>query len=182
MITAPFKVVLDANVLFPFSLRDTLLRAAASGYFQLYWSEAILSETTRNLVTSGKMADHQAQQLCDAMLGAFPESLVTGYEDLIDAMPNHEKDRHVAAAAVKAGAEVIVTINLRDFRDLPDGIEAQSPDDFLCNLYDLDPEGIVELVRRQAAALRNPPVTFESLVQGLATTVPEFARLIADHS
>ena len=44
MIVAPFKVVLDANVLFPFSLRDTLLRAAAEGFFQLYWSDEILDE------------------------------------------------------------------------------------------------------------------------------------------
>ena len=36
MIAAPFRVVLDANVLFPFTLRDTLLRAAAKGYFQAY--------------------------------------------------------------------------------------------------------------------------------------------------
>jgi hypothetical protein len=33
MIPAPFRVVLDANVLYPFSLRDTLLRAAAAGMF-----------------------------------------------------------------------------------------------------------------------------------------------------
>ena len=38
------KVILDANVLFPFTLRDTLLRAAAEGYFQLYWSAEILDE------------------------------------------------------------------------------------------------------------------------------------------
>jgi hypothetical protein len=36
MLAAPFKVVLDANVLFLFSLRDTLLRAAADELFQLY--------------------------------------------------------------------------------------------------------------------------------------------------
>lgn len=29
MIVAPFRVLLDANVFYPFSLRDTLLRAAA---------------------------------------------------------------------------------------------------------------------------------------------------------
>ena len=29
MLVAPFKVLLDANVLYPFTLRDTLLRAAA---------------------------------------------------------------------------------------------------------------------------------------------------------
>lgn len=31
---APFIVILDANVLFPFTLRDTLLRAAAAGFYQ----------------------------------------------------------------------------------------------------------------------------------------------------
>jgi hypothetical protein len=44
---------------------------------------------------------------------AFPEALVTNHESLIAGMKNDEKDRHVAAAAVKAGAQVIVTMNLR---------------------------------------------------------------------
>jgi predicted nucleic acid-binding protein len=47
MIPAPFRVVLDANVLYPFSLRDTLLRAAAAGMFQFFWSAEILDEATR---------------------------------------------------------------------------------------------------------------------------------------
>ena len=63
MILAPFKVVLDANVLFPFSLRDTLLRAAAEGFFQLYWSDEILDETTRNLVGTGTITSEQANRL-----------------------------------------------------------------------------------------------------------------------
>jgi hypothetical protein len=60
MIPAPFKVVLDANVLYPFSLRDTLLRAASEGLFQLYWSDQILEEARRSLVSSGRMIDQQA--------------------------------------------------------------------------------------------------------------------------
>ena len=36
MLAAPFKVVVDANVLYPFTLRDTLLRAASEGFFQIY--------------------------------------------------------------------------------------------------------------------------------------------------
>jgi len=35
MVSAPFIVVLDANVLFPFTLRDTLLRAAALHFYQV---------------------------------------------------------------------------------------------------------------------------------------------------
>ncbi len=56
MIPAPFRVVLDANVLYPFTLRDTLLRAAANDFFQVHWSEAILDETTGNLVANGIMS------------------------------------------------------------------------------------------------------------------------------
>lgn len=180
MIVAPFKVVLDANVLFPFTLRDTLLRAAAEGFFQLYWSEEILEETERNLVATGTITGEQARRLRAAMTGAFPEALVEGHEPLVDAMPNHEKDRHVAAAAVKAGAQVIVTLNLRDFAALPEGIEAQSPDEFLCNLFDLDPDGMVDVVRKQAKALRNPPRSFDEVLAGLAKVVPEFASIVAD--
>lgn len=182
MIVASFKVVLDANVLFPFSLRDTLLRAAAEGLFQLYWSEQILKETERNLVAKGTITEEQAARLRGAMTGEFPEAMVTGHEDLIEAMPNHEKDRHVAAAAVKAGAQVIVTSNLKDFRVLPDGIEAQSPDEFLSNLFDLDPDGMVDLVRSQAKALRKPPRAFDELLRGLAKIVPDFAKSVADHA
>jgi hypothetical protein len=58
---APFRVVLDANVLYPFTLRDTLLRAAAANFFQVYWSEQILDEATRNLVSDAIMEEKQAR-------------------------------------------------------------------------------------------------------------------------
>jgi hypothetical protein len=35
MLAAPFKVLLDANVLYPFTLWDTLLRAASEGFYQI---------------------------------------------------------------------------------------------------------------------------------------------------
>ncbi|HMA95495.1 MAG TPA: hypothetical protein VKP30_22555 [Polyangiaceae bacterium] len=41
----------------------------------------------------------------------FPEADVTDYEPLIAAMQNDPKDRHVVAAAVKSGAQVIATSN-----------------------------------------------------------------------
>jgi predicted nucleic acid-binding protein len=73
MVPATFRVVLDANVLFPFTLRDTLLRAAAAGYFQLYWSDEILHEARRNLVGHGVINEEQADRLVTTMQRAFPE-------------------------------------------------------------------------------------------------------------
>lgn len=147
MLPAPFGALLDANVLYPMTLRDTLLRAAAAGYYQLLWSERILDEAKRNLVDNRQISDAQADRLFAVMKRAFPEAMVVDYEALIASMPNHPKDRHVAAAAMKSEAQVIVTQNLKDFRGLPHDIEAQSPSEFLTNLFDLEPEVFIELLQ-----------------------------------
>lgn len=178
MVPAPFIVVVDANVLFPLTLRDTVLRAAASDFFQLRWSKDILDEMERNLVSTDTTTADKAAKLRAQMERFFPEAMVTGYEPLITAMQNDAKDRHVVAAAVKTGAQVVTTSNLKDFKPLPDGIEAQSPDEFLCNLFDLDPDGFVEMLREQAADLQKPPVTFEELLARLAKPVPELVAAV----
>lgn len=118
MLPAPFKVVLDANVLYPFTLRDTLLRAAAEDLFQVYWSAKILDEAIGNLVKNTTITGAQGTHLRAAMEKAFPEAMVTGYESLVAGLANDPKDRHVVAAALKAGAQVIVTLNRDDL--LPD--------------------------------------------------------------
>ncbi len=78
--------------------------APRTGWGGWYWSAEILDEARRNLVGRGVINEEQAARLFLAMQGAFPEAMVSDHESLIDGMPNHEKDRHVAAAAVKAGA------------------------------------------------------------------------------
>ena len=182
MLPRPLKAVLDANVLFPFSLRDTLLRLAAEDLYQPYWSAQILMEARRNLISTQTINEDQADRLMAAMRRAFPEAVITGHEPHIANMPNQEKDRHVAAAAVQAEAQVIVTSNLKDFRRLPEGIQAQSPDDFLCNLFEWDPDGVAYIIQRQAAALKHPPRSFSDLLRGLAKTVPKFANAIRIHT
>jgi len=168
--------------LFPFTVRDTLLRAAAADFFQLYWSEEILEETRRNLVATGTTTEEQAERLVSTMKKAFPDAMVSGYEPFVPAMKNDEKDRHVAAAALKAAAQVVVTSNLKDFRELPDGIEAQSPDQFLCNLFDLAPDEFVRLLLAQCAALKKPSLSFDELLAGMAKVVPNFAQPCASMS
>ncbi len=120
MVPAPFVVVLDANVLFPFTLRDTLLRAAAAGFYQLRWSATILDEMTRNLVVTDTMTDDRAQRLRAAM----------------------------------------------------------ERNEFLCNLFDLDPDAFVDVLREQAADLQRPPVTFEEILARLERIAPVFVAAV----
>lgn len=180
MFPAPFPALLDACVLYPFTLRDTLLRCAEGDLYQPYWSEEVLDEATRNLVRNSVMSEAKAKRLAAQMKRAFPEAMVDGHQDLIAAMRNHTKDRHVAAAAVKTGARVIVTFNLTDFQNLPDGFEAQSPDVFLCHLHDLDPDVMLGIIRQQAADLENPPRTALEIAQALAKLVPEFGAILLE--
>lgn len=63
MILSSFVVVPDANVLFPFFLRDTVLRASAAGFFQIRWTSEILEEMERNLVSTGRAPPEKASRL-----------------------------------------------------------------------------------------------------------------------
>jgi len=91
--------VLDADVLFPMILRDTLLRLAAARMFRLHWSERILEEMQRNLVKVYGMPAAKAEALRATMEAAFQDAMVEGWELSEMAMLNDPKDRHVAAAA-----------------------------------------------------------------------------------
>nr|WP_255672348.1 PIN domain-containing protein [Corallococcus sp. AS-1-6] len=182
VIHAPFPVVLDANVLIPLTVCDTLLSAAHEGLIQIHWTELILEETRRNLVKAIGLSEEKAARRVAAMKAAFPEAMVTGHEGLIASMTNSEKDRHVLAAAVHVGAQTLVTSNLRDFekQHLPATLQAQAPDTFLQHLLSQAPDVVLEMLRAQAEALRNPPISLMRLVDGLARSVPGFAREVRE--
>jgi predicted nucleic acid-binding protein len=180
MLAAPFRVVLDACVLYPMHLRDVLLQAAAEGMYQVYWSKEILDEAARNLVANLQVEEPKALHLVRVMSEAFPEAEVTDYDHLVGAMRNDPEDRHVLAAAVKVGAQVVVTENIRDFSPMPEGVEAQTADVFLCNLFDLDPERMMVALAKVCARRTRPPKEIVPLAE--ATRCADFADLVSKFS
>ncbi len=139
-----FTVLYDACVLYPAPLRDLLMHVAMTDLYRAKWTDAIHDEWTRNVLKDRPdLTPEQLQRTRDLMNAHVRDCLVTGYETLIDAITLPDpKDRHVLAAAIRAGADVIVTFNLKDFpeNDLkPYGIEAQHPNDFLTFQLDLAP-------------------------------------------
>jgi predicted nucleic acid-binding protein len=172
--------VLDACVLFPASLRDTLLRLAETPRQYIpKWSGRILEELTRNLESHRKLTPEKIAHLIGQMERHFPEADVTEYEKLIDVMTNDPKDRHVAAAAAQTGAQIIVTFNLKDFPAASLrawGIEAQHPDEFLINILSHGPTPVISKLRDQAATIDR---TLPELLQTLRSGVPRFAAEVA---
>lgn len=120
-------VLLDASVLFPAALRDTLLRAAGQGLYRPRWTEEILEEVRRNLVSDLGQSPERSRRPTIRMRQAFPDALIDGYQGFEAIVTNHPKDRHVLAAAVAGGVGAIVTSNLRHFPDAALDPYASSP-------------------------------------------------------
>jgi len=170
--------VLDANVMFPMILRDTLLRVAAAGCYRAHWSERILDEMSRNLVLQHRVSEAGAERLIERIKQAFPEAEVDGWEPLEETMANDPKDRHVAAAAAQIGATVIVTQNLKDFVNLPKDIKAQSADAFLVGRFETMPDVVMLALRKQAQGYKNPMTSLDELLDWLAEDTPAFVHAI----
>ncbi|HEU4881546.1 MAG TPA: PIN domain-containing protein [Longimicrobium sp.] len=160
----PVGAVLDANVLYSAFLRDVLLRLAAAGLFQPYWTERIHEEWTRNLLA--KRPDIVPAVLSRTRAGMdrhFPGALVVGFEPLEAQLAGvHPGDQHVAAAALKAGARRIVTHNLKHFPAEalePYGLVPESPDDFVSQLIQADPAMTGAAVVAHRTGLQRPAYT-----------------------
>lgn len=174
-----FPALLDTNVLYGALLNDLVLTLADHGLFRPLWSEEILTELKRNLRRSGESRELSEKRV-STMMRYFPDAMVTGYEALVSTMTNDPKDRHVLAAAIRGGAEVLVTFNLKDFPPASlqgYDVEVVHPDTFLLDQLDLHPartrQALVELV----ANYENPAMTVHDFLLALTrAAVPEFAE------
>lgn len=172
MPTPIFIAILDACVLYPAPIRDLLLHLAEVELYQPKWTSIIQKEWVRNLLSNrNDLTQKQLDKTIAAMNLAFPDANVTHFESFIDALTLPDaKDRHVVAAAIKTKANVIVTINLKDFPAdylVQFNTEAQHPDEFISNLIYLNPKKAKQAFDNQVAALKKPPMSKEQVLESL---------------
>jgi hypothetical protein len=179
-----FPAIVDACVLVQAAVRDTLLRLFERRLFLARWTDEIIEETVRTLRDRLGRTQEQTDYLVNELRAHFPDAWVEpGYRELIPAMTNQEKDRHVLAAAVKVPCEVIVTYNLKHFPEeslTPHGITVKHPDEFLIDLYHIDSEIVVHELHQQGAELRQPR-SITDVLQSLKTCrCTQFVQLIRE--
>lgn len=149
------RILLDACVLYPTIMRETLLRAAKIGAFEPLWSARILEEWRR------AAAKHSVQQ---AQIAGVEIALIRANwpnAEIAVANPDglwlpDENDIHVLASAIHGNADVIMTLNLKDFptRILSShGIIRRDPDSFLVEFARENPSKMKRVARdiQQAA-------------------------------
>ena len=178
---AGFTAFYDANVLYPAELRNLLMHLALIGLFRAKWLADVHEEWISSLLKKRPDLTRDKLERTRILMDKHAvDALVTGYEDLIPGLQLPDPDdRHVLAAAIRGHADVIVTMNLRDFPSDtigPFGIEAQHPDEFVLHLLDLAPGAVVAAAQNHCQSLKNPPKTVAEYLetlerQGLTQTV-----------
>ena len=167
-----FTVVYDACVLYPAPLRSFLMYLAVTDLYHARWTNDIHEEWMRNVVKDhANIGREQVEHIRDLMNLHVRDSLVTGYEPLISGLmlPDPD-DRHVFAAAILSGADIIVTFNLKDFPEealQKYRIQAQHPDEFLRCLLDLAPNVVCDAAKKHRSSLKNPPMSVEEYLASL---------------
>lgn len=146
----PPAVLYDANLLYPFHLRNLLVQLGVHHIVRPRWTDAIHEEWTRTLVASGKVPRERLLHTRDIMKRVLPEADVQDYAHRMVGftLPDPD-DGHVVAAALEGRAGTILTFNLRHFPAeilAPLGLVALDPDEYLCQLHGVDPEAIAAVI------------------------------------
>jgi len=183
-----YTVLFDACVLYPAPLRDLLIElAAARVLFRAKWSDRIHEEWISNLLINRddlkREVLERTRQLMDQ---AVPDCIVSGYEDLIDAINLPDKnDRHVLAAAIRSGCDAIITFNLKHFpvSGLKQyDIDPIHPDEFITWLFELKQSVLVIAAQRCRARLKNPPKTAREYLERLESQgLPQTVDLLSEY-
>ena len=119
------KALLDTCVIYPTVMREMLLAVAATGAFTPLWSARIIEEWQRATTKLGP--DGVAQAGAEAVL---------------------------LAAAVAGSADVIVTLNAKDFPRgvlAEEGVSRADPDAFLLGLHAAEPDDVAAAADRVLA-------------------------------
>jgi predicted nucleic acid-binding protein len=147
------RVLIDACVLYPTVLREIVLGLAATGDFTPLWSPRILEEWARAAARLGAGEEAVARGEIALLRARWPEASIpaTPATEARLWLPDAD-DVHVLAAAIDGRADVLLTLNIRDFptRTLdPEAILLRHPDAFLTERFAQEPDR----VRRAVAAV-----------------------------
>jgi len=179
------KAFLDANVLFPGYLADLLLSIAGPETFLPCWSEEVMNELRRNLLNRVGVNSSKIEKRIRVMNDSFPTATIYHYDKLESSLTEvNPKDRHVLAAAIAAGANSLVTLNLKDFpKDMKEkyGVELLSPDAFFSDQFSQNPEEVTYRLALLLKRWNNPKINIDQLIVIFRGVLPDFTKAIEAH-
>lgn len=168
--------MLDTNVLYPPLLRDVLVELAVRGAYCAVWSDETLLELERNLAR--RMSAQVANARVRFLREQLPEAEIRDYAEFLSGLRNDPKDRHVLAAALKANAEVIITMNVKDFIPRPESVSCLTPDEQLVALWAAGHHNTIRDVLEDIRLSWPDPVVLSVFLERLKFHAPVFASFL----
>ena len=177
------KALLDTCVLYPTVMREMLIGVADAGGFEPLWSEMIEGEWTHTAEKHGAGGGLFAKGELALLNARWPNARVrygTGLEQRLW-LPD-PNDVHVLAAAISGSADVIITLNKKDFPAqilAEEGLSLTDPDAFLRGLWTAEPERIEPTalkVLTKARSLQKPDWTMRGLLK--KARMPRLAKAL----
>ena len=155
-----FTAFFDANIFYSVMRTSPVIYLARTKLFRAPWRERVHDEWTDAVARKRGIDPGKLAVLRYDINAAIPDCIVSGFEDIEQGLDLPDPDdRHVLAAAITGGADLVVTCNLKHFpadKLAPFGMEALHPDQFLANQLDLAPDLFVAAVKDDIAHYENP--------------------------
>ncbi|HKX28144.1 MAG TPA: PIN domain-containing protein [Blastocatellia bacterium] len=177
-------VLCDANIFYSILMTDMILSLGEAGLYRPRWTNDIHEEWIRSVLKNqAQRAPEQLERRRAFMDQAIGYDLIENYERHIEGLvlPDPD-DRHVLAAAIEAGAEILLTYNLRDFPEpvvAPHGVTVTHPDEFLCRYLLGEAETVLSVVEEMRVKRKRPEISQPQLLEKLARlSIPRFVEML----
>ena len=182
MVTRP-RVLIDTCVLYPTVMREMVLGVARGGAFEPIWSARILEEWARAAIKLGPAGEAQARAEIALMRSNWPQSERDAAPGLQARLwlPDAD-DIHVLAVAVASSADMILTLNNKDFpRQIlaEEGLSRADPDSYLHGIWQATPElvaPVAEAVLQEARRLSGEDWQMRALLK--KARLPRLAKAL----
>lgn len=155
------------------ALMDLLLSMAEDFHHEIVWSDFLLDEWERVIVSEKRRSTEQARAITAAIREAFLAGRVPSesYESIIATVPGSDDDDRVHAAAAIAGeATALLTENLRHF-DIgflaARGVTVERAETYLLARLNAAPDAVVATIERIVALKRSPSWTLDEYLDRL---------------
>ena len=178
------KALLDTCVIYPTVMRQMLLGAAKAGAFTPVWSARIIEEWQRASIKLGPEGVEQAGAEATLLHVAWPQAEVIWPQNLEARLwlPD-PADTHVLAAAIAGSADLIITLNAKDFpRNVlaEEGLSRADPDSFLHGFWQAEPDliaGVADEVLAEANRLSGREWDMRALLK--KARLPRLAKALS---
>lgn len=177
------RILIDACVLYPTVMREMVMGAARAGVFEPLWSARLLEEWARAAIKLGPEGEAQARAEIALLRAAWPKAEVPPSPGLAARLylPD-ENDIHVLAAAISGHADIIMTLNAKDFPRgtlAEEGLARVDPDSYLYGVWLAQPELIQQVagsVLEEARRLSGQPWEMRPLLK--KARLPRLAKAL----